>query len=156
MINGLVTLAMLIAFLTIGVFMQQSPLDREQVYNITQTALSKSFMNISTHFQNTSSYDNPDLRNVVIDVVYKIADTMLYVVYRVSLLATRFAVDNPQINYYLILKLILVVIVLMIIVPLIKIIIILSILIYDLIKWKKEKREIKRLKLQRQMEDEIT
>ena len=157
MINGMMWLAVLMFILSMGTIAQHGPLSGEQVFNKTAIALSNSFNNVSTNLQVKSSFEitNSSLSDAVVDIVYKLLDTFMYVVYKVTLIGMRFAVDNPQVNYFLILKLIVAVLILMILVPLIDIIIILYILISDVIKGRRERKRIKKLKEEKDANDKI-
>jgi hypothetical protein len=140
------TLFFLLFFCTIGLMSVNIP-DKENMFNITNTAIHNSLTNASKSVQ-----VNPNVigvKDIIINIIYKIVEAMLYVTEQITRLSIKLAIDHPEINFRLLMNLILIVLLLYILVPLLKIFIIVFILIKDIRTNYKEKKELKRLKEKR-------
>lgn len=143
MIIKAMTLFLLLFFCAVGLMSVNFP-DKDKLYNITTTSIHNSMINASKSVQ-----INPNatgLGDIIINIVYKIVDTMFYVTEQVTKLAVKLAIENPQINFRLIINLILIALLLYIIVPLFKLAVVIYVLIKDIIESRKYRKEIRRLK----------
>jgi hypothetical protein len=84
--------------------------------------------------------------NIIADLIYKFVDALGYIVMTGSKAILFWSVNNPQIDYILLFKILITVIILAAIVPVIKLLIICWVFFSDLIQSRKEKKELRRLK----------
>ena len=132
----------LVMFCVIGLIAVNYSGDKDITQVIDETTEGQ-YDNFSTKLE----YQEPNTApNILVNIVYKLVDATVYVYMNVIKLATRVAVEHPEVNFALIIKLIMWVLILLIIVPLIKLIVILSILMHDTIIHFKEKKELRRLR----------
>ena len=118
--------------------------EKEQMWNITETSLHNAFQNASRNFQ--INPNSTGLKDTIVNIIYKIADTILYVIEQIARIAGRLAIENPQINFKLILWLVILCLLVPIIMSLIKILIIIYIFIKEFIDERKYKRQMNQLK----------
>lgn len=133
-------LLLLIFFCTVGII-AINQVDKEKTWNIIDTSLSNAYVNSTQSFK-----INPNatgFSDIIVNIVYKICDMMIYTAIQCTRIASRLAIENPQINFWFILNCIWVVLILMILVPLIKLLAVIYVLIYDFIKERKYKKEMK-------------
>ena len=142
MLYKMISLFLLIFFCVVGLTAIHQ-VDKEQMWNITSTSLHNSMQNASKSFQ-----INPEantLNDIIVNIIYKIVDTLLYVIEQVSLIAGRLAIENPQINFQLILWLVILCLLAPIIITLIRILIIIYIFIKEFRDERKYKKQMKEL-----------
>lgn len=143
MIIKLISFALLILFCAVGLYSLQI-VDKEKSWNITETSLNNAYVKSSQSFK--IDPNDTSMESITMNIVKKIADTMIYVTINVSKIISRFAIENPQINFRLLLNLVYLALILMIAFPLIKVLLIAYVFIKDIIAEKKYKKEIKKLK----------
>ena len=142
MISKLIGFAILIFICAVGMTAVQS--NPELVWNTTEKSLDNAYINLtnSLHTDNLS----PGVDGNIIKIVYKVVDATAYVIIETTKIGARLAIDNPQINFRLIMCLIIFALFLMIALPLIKIAAIIGVLIVDIYHHFKEKRALKKLR----------
>ena len=134
---------LLIFFCTIGIISLQIA-DKEKVWNITEQGLSNAYVNSTQNFKINPNATS--LEEITLNIVKKIIDTMIYTTIQLTRIVSRYAIENPQINFRLILNLVFLMLILMIAVPLIKVGIVFYVLIKEIVAEKKYKKQIKQLK----------
>lgn len=144
MIGKTISLFILMFFCVIGLASIQM-VDKQQMWNMTETALHNAEINSTQSFKINPNATS--LQNIIVNIVYKIVDTLIYVIFQVTRIAGRLAIENPQINFKLMLQLIMLALILFIAVPLIKVIIIFYVLIKDIIDERKYKKLMEIIKL---------
>lgn len=143
MIIKALSLFLLIFFCVVGLASLHY-VDKENMWNITETTLTHSYENASNSFK-----INPEaqgLKDIIINIVYKIADTIYYTTIQVTKIAGRLAIENPQINFRLILWLIMLVLILFIALPLIKVLAVIYVFIKDFRDERRYKKQMKELR----------
>ncbi len=143
MIIKISSLILLLLFCAIGIVSIQIA-DKDKMWNITEQALSTTYINSSQSFKIDPNATSSN--EIVLNIVKKILDTMMYVTIQITRITSRYAIENPQINFRLILNLILIGLFLSILVYLIKLFIIIYILIKDFLEEHNYKKDIKKLK----------
>ena len=136
------SLFFLVLFCVMGLAVANYSGDKN-ITDIIDQRMEGAYENFTTYFEYLETNSTP---NILINIVYKLVDVTMYVYINVIKLATRVAVEHPEVNFMLIIKLLIWALVLMILVPLIKLLVILFILISDTIKHFKEKKELRRLR----------
>lgn len=134
---------LLIFFCSIGIVAIHQ-VDKEIMLNKTDTALINSYQNISERFKinpNETSFEG-----IITNIAFKFADVLFYTTIQVTRVSAKLAIENPQINFRLILNLVILSLLLMIAIPLINIGLIIYVLIKDFIDERKYKKEIRKLK----------
>ena len=145
MIIRYTTLMIIIFVCVIGIASTQTN-DIDRVWNVTEIALDKTYQNVSTIYSLAINDTSKGFEPIIKNIVFKIADVFTYTLFSITKISARFAIENPQINYRMIIYLIIFILVLMVIVPLTKLIVIIWILCLDGYRHFKEKKEIRRLK----------
>lgn len=143
MMSKIISLSILLFFCAIGIYGLKET-NKELVWNITNEGLNNAYINASQGFKINENNDN--FENSILNIVKKIIDTSIYVIIQITKITGKYAIENPQINFKLILNLLILVMIGYIIVPIIKIVIIIYIFINDIIKERKYKKEIERLR----------
>ena len=138
-----ISFILLILFCVIGIGSLQIA-DKEKVWNITETSLNNAYINSSSSWKMDPNATS--MESITLNIVKKIVDTIMYVTIQITRIVSRYAIENPQINFRLLLNLIFLALILMIAVPILKVGIIIFILIKDVIAERKYKKEIQRLK----------
>jgi hypothetical protein len=113
----------------------------------TINVLNKTESNLASTFQNPSYSSDNEATNIIIQVVYKYIDFIAYSSFELAKLAIIWGDQylGAQ-GVWIIFWLIMLSLSAPVVVVLVKLIIIFSILIYDIIKGRKEKKELKRLR----------
>ena len=141
----------LVLFCIIGLAAANYSGDKD-ITQVMDSAIDGSYENFTQYITYKEANTTP---NILTNIVYKLVDVTLYVYVNIVKLATRVAVEHPEVNFALMIKLIMWVLILMILVPLIKLIVILFILISDIIKHFQERRELRRLRHDKQTKRKI-
>ena len=90
---------------------------------------------------------NPsDEQGVLVNSVYKIVDAGGYVTMEVTKIIPRFVYEHPEVNFNLVLKLLMLAILLPIIYPLVKLILLIIVFIKDFRQGRREKKELAKLR----------
>jgi len=156
MIMKLSTLVLIVVFCVIGIIAIQG--DSEKVEEMVNKNFDLAYSNISETI-NSSMQENlinsTSYEGILIGIVYKLVDVGTYIYFNLAKFASKLAIDNPWINFRLILYLIMAALILMILLPLIKLIAIIYVLIYDIVKNIKHKRELQRLKIEKDVDNVI-
>lgn len=143
MIIRTVTFILILLFAVIGIMsLEQS--DPELIWNATETALEKTYQNVSQSFVIVE--DDESFGGLIKNIIYKIVDTVMYVSIQLARLTSRLAIENPDVNFRAILYLLFFALVLTVALPLLKICVIVGILLIDMTRHFKEKRRIRKLR----------
>jgi hypothetical protein len=142
MISKLIILTIIAAICIIGSMATYT--DPESAWKITEKSLDAAYLNVSQSLQ--ISLNNQGIGNSIIKIAFKAIDAMAYIIIETTKVGARLAIDNPQINFRLIVWLIIITILLMAALPLTQLIVIIGVLIIDIYHHFKEKRDLKKLK----------
>lgn len=143
MLFKVLSIGLLVFFCVIGLEAIQIA-DKEKVWNMTEATIESTYLNTTKHLQ--INPENNGFENVITNIVFKIVDTTIYVFFQVTLVAGRIAIENPQIDFELILWLVTMALILAIAVPIIRLLIIAYIFIRDYIDERKYKKKMRYLR----------
>ena len=143
MVFKIFTIILLVFFCVLGLTSIEIA-DEDRLWNATDAALINAYNTSAQDFQ--IDVNATGLGEIIINIVYKMVDATIYVMLQVARIAGRVAIENPQINFKLMLNLIFFILILLVVVPFTKLVVIISILIIDIFKHFKEKRELRNLK----------
>jgi len=137
------TIFIIIFFCIVGIGAINS-YNKELTWDTTEKALDNAYRNVTLAL-NTKNL-SPNIDGTIIRIVYKIVDATTYVIIETAKVAGKLAIENPQINFKLILWLLLIGLILTVALPLLKISVIIGILIIDIYHHFKEKKILQKLR----------
>lgn len=150
-----ITYFLLMLFIIVGIFAINSGVDKQVLENKLNQTLTESYQNISTILMNQELGDYNKWETMLVNIIMRVADLGVYIYIQIALITTKLAIENPWINFKLLLWLLIFVIIMMILLPLIKFLGICYVLIYDIIKNRKHKKEMIKLKHQKLIKNDI-
>jgi len=136
-------LFLLVLFCAVGLAMVNGNLNKQEITTQIDSAMDDVPVNLMNNFEYK---EGNTVGGILTNIIYKVIDVTVYVYVNIAKLATRIAVEHPEVNFMLIIRLLMWFLVLIVLVPLIKLFVILFVIIHDTIKHLKEKKELRRLK----------
>ena len=156
MIIRYTTLILLLLFCTIGIASLHNADENFDIWQNINTSMTQGYDNLSIIFQPyIEQGEGGTLEDSLVSIVFRVADVTVYIIFTLTIITTKLAIENPQVNFRFLLYLIFAVLIMMFLVPLIKLLIILWVLFSDLYKNRKEKKHLLRLEREKKLQNDI-